>query len=56
MYEIIIPIMIPFIGTLLGSGCVFFLKNDLNTVVEKLLLGFALSIFMLSSCTVNKPA
>ncbi len=49
MYEIIIPIMIPFIGTLLGSGCVFFLKKDLSSVVEKLLLGFASGVMIAAS-------
>ena len=49
MFEIIIPIMIPFIGTILGSGCVFFLKKDLNSVVEKLLLGFASGVMIAAS-------
>ncbi len=48
-YEIIIPIMIPFIGTLLGSGCVYFLKNELNFAVEKILLGFASGVMIAAS-------
>lgn len=34
-------IMIPFIGTSLGSACVLFMKNSLDTRVQKLLTGFA---------------
>ena len=39
--ELLIGIMIPFLGTALGSACVFFLKNELKPLVQKALLGFA---------------
>ena len=32
--QIFIGLMIPFIGTSLGAACVFFLKDELKTLVE----------------------
>ena len=29
--EIFIGLMLPFIGTVLGAGCVFFMKNKMNS-------------------------
>ena len=34
-------ILIPFLGTSLGAGCVFFLKNALRDSVQRALTGFA---------------
>ena len=31
-------LLLPFLGTTLGSACVFFLKNQLNPRVQKALL------------------
>ncbi len=45
----IIGILLPFIGTSLGSGFVFFLKNKLNENVNKLLIGFAIGIMLAAS-------
>ena len=39
--ELFIGIMIPFLGTCLGSASVFFMKNELKPLVQKGLLGFA---------------
>lgn len=39
--DLIIGLLIPFLGTSLGAGMVFFMKNQMNKKVEKLLLGFA---------------
>ncbi len=36
-----IGLLIPFLGTMLGSACVFFMKRDLNDTVRRFLLGFA---------------
>lgn len=47
--EIIIGILIPFIGTILGSGMVFLLKNGINTLLQKALLGFASGVMMAAS-------
>ena len=34
-------ILIPFLGTSLGAGCVFFLKNSLRDGIQRALTGFA---------------
>ena len=34
-------ITIPFLGTALGSGCVFFMKKQLGDMVRRALTGFA---------------
>lgn len=47
--EIIIGILIPFFGTVLGSGMVFLLKDKMNTVLQKALLGFASGVMMAAS-------
>ena len=39
--NIIIGLLIPFIGTTLGAAMVFFLKEIINKKIEKILLGFA---------------
>lgn len=44
-----IGLMIPFLGTLLGSGMVFFLKNKINLKLEKALLGFASGVMVAAS-------
>ena len=45
-----IPILLlPFLGTTLGAGTVFFLKNQLNKNFEKLLLGFASGVMVAAS-------
>lgn len=46
---IIIGIIIPFVGTLLGSGMVFFLKNKINPLLQKALLGFASGVMIAAS-------
>lgn len=47
--EIIIGVMIPFIGTVLGAGMVFLLKDTINTLLQKALLGFASGVMMAAS-------
>ena len=37
----IIGLLIPFLGTTLGSACVFFMKKEMNDNVQRALLGFA---------------
>lgn len=39
--NIIIGLLIPFIGTTSGAAMVFFLKEKINKKIEKKLLGFA---------------
>ncbi len=47
--EIILGILIPFVGTVLGSSIVFFMKNTLNKGIEKLLLGLAAGVMIAAS-------
>lgn len=49
MYAIITGLLLPFIGTSAGAGCVFFLKNELNPKVQKALLGFASGVMVAAS-------
>lgn len=47
--EVFTGIMIPFLGTALGSACVFFLKNEIKPLVQKGLLGFASGVMVAAS-------
>ena len=47
--EIGIGLIVPFLGTVLGSAMVFFLKNNIKSSVEKLLLGFASGVMIAAS-------
>ena len=42
-------LMLPFLGTVLGAGCVFFLKKELKPLVQKSLLGFASGVMVAAS-------
>lgn len=45
----LIGIMIPFVGTALGSAMVFFMKKEMNKKLEKMLLGFAAGVMIAAS-------
>lgn len=47
--NIIMGILIPFIGTTLGASCVYFMKDQLNPLVNKILLGFASGVMVAAS-------
>lgn len=47
--EMFLGLMIPFIGTAAGAGCVFLLKNELRPRVQKVLLGFASGVMVAAS-------
>ena len=47
--EIILGIFIPFIGTIIGTSIVFFMKNTLNKALEKMLLGLASGVMIAAS-------
>lgn len=47
--NILLGILIPFIGTALGAGCVFFVKNKINPIIQKTLLGFASGVMVAAS-------
>ena len=42
-------LMIPFLGTTLGAGMVFFMKGSMNQKLEKMLLGFAAGVMIAAS-------
>lgn len=46
---IFLGVIIPFIGTTLGSACVLFLKNKIRPSVEKSLLGFSAGVMVAAS-------
>lgn len=45
----ILGVLIPFIGTSIGSAFVFFLKNKINEKINKLLIGFAIGVMLAAS-------
>ncbi len=47
--DLFIGLLIPFLGTLLGSACVFFMRNKMNNKLEKILLGFASGVMIAAS-------
>lgn len=47
--DIFLGLMIPFLGTFLGASCVLFMRNELNKLVEKVLLGFASGVMVAAS-------
>lgn len=47
--EIILSIILPFIGTTLGSFMVFFMKNKINEKFQKILIGFAAGVMVAAS-------
>jgi ZIP family zinc transporter len=53
--EIIIGLMIPFIGTSAGGACVFFMKRGLDINVQKALTGFAAGVMVLAVVLHNIP-
>lgn len=46
---IIIGLIIPLVGTILGAGMVFFLKGQMNPKLQKVLLGFASGVMIAAS-------
>jgi len=49
MLIVIICILIPLLGTTLGSSMVFFLKDNINPKLQKVLLGFASGVMIAAS-------
>ena len=48
-FNILCGLIIPFLGTAIGSGCVFFMKNKLNEKIQRALMGFAASVMVAAS-------
>ena len=49
MSPVAIALLIPFLGTALGSAFVFFMKRDMPPMVQKVLLGFASGVMVAAS-------
>ena len=49
MDVVVLGVVIPFLGTILGSSLVFFMKKELNIKIEKILLGFAAGVMTAAS-------
>lgn len=47
--EIVIGLLIPFIGTLAGAACVFFMKKEMSPSLQKGLSGFAAGVMVAAS-------
>ena len=47
--EVLRGICIPFLGTMLGAACVFFQKNNMHPLVQKVLTGFAAGVVVAAS-------
>ena len=49
MSPVFIALLIPFLGTALGSAFVFFMKREMPTLVQRVLLGFASGVMVAAS-------
>ncbi|MBR6338060.1 MAG: ZIP family metal transporter [Ruminococcus sp.] len=49
MFELIKGISVPFIGTALGAGCVFVMKDALGVTAQRILAGFAAGVMTAAS-------
>lgn len=49
MINMFYVIMIPFLGTVLGAACVFFMKNQMSETLQKILSGFAAGVMVAAS-------
>lgn len=49
MNNVLIGVMIPFVGTTLGAACVFFMKKAIQDRLQKALLGFASGVMVAAS-------
>ena len=47
--EVLRGICIPFLGTMLGAACVFFQKNNMHPLVQRVLTGFAAGVMVAAS-------
>lgn len=47
--NIIIGVLIPFLGTSLGAACVYVMRKEMNVFINKMLLGFASGVMIAAS-------
>ena len=49
MENLLAEVLLPFLGTSLGAGCVFFLRREMNPLVQRALTGFAAGVMVAAS-------
>ena len=49
MNGITLGLLVPFMGTVVGSAFVFFMRHEMNAIVQKALLGFASGVMVAAS-------
>lgn len=49
IFEVLKGVFLPFLGTVIGSGCVFFMRGQLNDLVSRGLKGFAAGVMTAAS-------
>lgn len=49
LFHVVLGVLIPFLGTTIGAGCVFFVKREIKPLIQKMLLGFASGIMVAAS-------
>ncbi|EWM54792.1 ZIP family metal transporter [Ruminococcus flavefaciens] len=49
MQEVITGLLLPFLGTVAGSACVFFMKRNLSRGIQRMLTGFAAGVMTAAS-------
>ena len=47
--NVLLELFLPLLGTSLGAGCVFFLKNGMNLLIQRALTGFAAGVMVAAS-------
>ena len=47
--DIALPLLIPFLGTCLGAACVFFMRQELSSGMQRALTGFASGVMVAAS-------
>ena len=47
--KVILGILVPLLGTTVGAGFVFFLKNEIKASLQKAMLGFASGVMIAAS-------
>ena len=48
-FEVLGGLLLPFLGTTLGAGCVFFMKKGMHPTVQRILTGFAAGVMVAAS-------
>ena len=44
--QVFSAIFLPFLGTAVGAACVFFLRGEMNRLLQRALMGFAAGVML----------